>query len=60
MKEIEDDTKKWNNIPCSWIERKNMVKMSILSRAIYTSNAILIKIPKAFFTDLEQTLLKSV
>ena len=39
MKEIEDDTKKWKNVPCSWIGRTNIVKMSILPKAIYTFNA---------------------
>ena len=54
MKEIKDDINRWRNIPCSWVGRINIVKITILPSTIYRYNAISIKLPMAIFTELEQ------
>jgi len=60
MKEIKDNTNRWRDIPCSWIGRINILKMTMLPKAVYRFSAVSIKLLMAFFTELEQNFLQFV
>ena len=60
MKEIKEDTNRWRNIPCSWIGRINIVKMSTPPKAIYRFNTTPSNLPMVFSTELEQIISQCV
>ena len=59
-KEIKEDTNKWKHVPCSWIGRINIIRMTIVPKTICRFNAIPIKVPMTYFTDIQQTFQKFI
>jgi hypothetical protein len=60
LKEETEDNRIWKDLPCSWIGRNNIVKMTILQKSIYRFNAMLTKVAVSFFTEIEKSVLKFI
>ena len=60
MREIKNDTNRWRDIPCSWIGRIKIVKLITLPNTIYRFSEIPLKLPMAFFTELEQKIVQFI
>ena len=59
-KKIEEDLRRWKDLPCSWIGRINIVKMVIVPKALHRIDVIPIKIPMTFFTEIEKVVMKFI
>ena len=59
-KDIKENLRRWKDLPCSWIGRINIVKVAILPKVLSRFNAIPIKIPMMYLTEIEQAIMKFI